>query len=80
MQPKINLQDCFVSAFAVFGAFVVIHGLHKIISPYISWGSNMCKICNRYECETYNHFCDDCAGDVYEEFRDEAETNLSMYN
>ena len=80
MQPKINLQDCLVGALAGIGAVVVIHKLHKIFSPYFSWGSNMCKICNRYECESYDYFCDDCADDVYEEFRDKAEPNLSMYN
>ena len=80
MQPKINLKDCLVGALAGLGALVVIDALHKIISPYFSWGSNMCKICNRYECSSYNYFCDDCADDVYEEFHDEAETNLSMYN
>ena len=82
MRPKINLQDCLVGALAGLGALVVNDALHRIIFPYFSWGSNMCKICNCYECSSYNYFCDDCAEDVYEEFynEDEAKTNLSMYN
>ena len=80
MQPKINLQDCLVGALAGIGAVVVIHELHKIFFPYFSWGSKMCKIWNRYECELYDHFCDDCADDVHEEFRDKPEPNLTMYN
>ena len=80
MQPKINLQDCLVGALAGIGAFVVFYEMHKKFSPYFSWGSNMCKICNLYECDSYDYFCDDCAEDVKEEFLDKAEPNLEMYN
>ena len=80
MQTKIYLQDFLGFAISLLGALVVFDALHKNFSPYFSWGSNMCKICNRYECSSYNFFCDVCAEDVYEEFHDEAETNLSMYN
>ena len=80
MQPKINLQLLLFSSLAGIGGFVVFDKLCKIFSPYFSWGSNMCKICSLYECESYNYFCDDCANDVHEEFRDKAEPNLTMYN
>ena len=82
MQLKINLQDCLVGVLAGLGALVVIDALHRIISPNFSCGSNMCKICNCYECTSYNYFCDDCTEDVHKEFynEDEAKTNLSMYN
>ena len=40
----------------------------------------MCKICNLYECKSYDYFCDDCADDVKKEFLDKAEPNLEMYN
>ena len=71
MQPKINLQDCLVGALAGCGALIVIDALHRIISPYFSLGLKMCKICNCYECSSYNYFCDDSAEDVYEEFYNE---------
>ena len=80
MQPKINVQDWLIGALAGLGIFVVFGALYEKISPHFSWGSNMCKICNRYECDTYDYFCDDCANDVNEEFRDKAEPNLEMYN
>ena len=80
MQPKINVQYCLISALAGYGAAIVFYALYEKISPYFSWGSNMCRICNLYECETYDYFCDDCADDFNEEFRDKAEPNLDMYN
>ena len=81
MQPKINVQVCLIGALAGIGAWFVIHGLYKNFSPYFSWGSDMCNICNRYECETYDYFCDDYADDVKEEFKEkEAKPDLSMYN
>ena len=80
MQPKINVQDCLIGALAGFGAFIIFNALYEKNSLHFSWGSDMCNICNRYECETYDYFCDDCADDVKEEFHDKAEKNLSMYN
>ena len=71
MEPKINVQHCLILTLAGFGGYLFIDKLEKAISPYVSWGSNMCKICNCYECSSYNHFCDYCADDVYEEFRNE---------
>ena len=81
MQPKINVQDLLIGALAGIGAFVIFGALYEKFSPHFIWGSNMCNICNRYECETYDYFCDDCADDVKEEFKEkEANPNLSMYN
>ena len=88
MQPKINVHDWLVSVLAVLGASVVIDAFHKKILPYFSWGSDLCKICDCYECTTYNDLCDYCADDVREEFNtldeackeDEAKPNMSMYN
>ena len=94
MQPKINVQKCLNNIFAQIGGGIVIGLvgviLHKHVLPYLSWGSNLCKICDQYKCTTYNDLCDYCAKDVREEFTDceegdcnedvKAKTNLSMYN
>ena len=80
MQPKINVQSVLIGTFAVVGGIVILKDFYDKISPYFSWGSNLCRICDLYECETYDYFCDDCADEVFEELRDKAEPNLEMYN
>jgi len=75
MQPKINLQKCFISFLSGIGAGFVFVELIKSIDPHISWGSDLCKICDLYECTTYNDLCDYCADDVREELNNEDEEN-----
>ena len=92
MQPKINVQKSlndFLSGIgtAVVSGLVTYFVFEKII-PKLSWGSDLCKICDSYSCTTYNDLCDYCADDVREEFNNEdeackeneAKPNLSMYN
>ena len=75
MQPKINVQKTLFGFLTGIGAFVVFEALYETISPNLSWGSDKCKICDRYECTTYNDLCDYCAEDVSEEFNNEDEIN-----
>ena len=89
MQPKINFQKSlndFLSGIgtAVVSGLVTYFVFEKNL-PKLSWGSDLCKICDCYERTTYNDLCDYCADDVREEFNNECEENeakpnLSMYN
>ena len=73
MQPKINLQKCLIDILSGFGAGFVIVMIYEKIKPHISWGTNLCKICDLYKCTTYNDLCGYCADDVREELSNEHE-------
>ena len=76
MHGKINVYDFLIGAVFGINAWHLLHFFFEKISPHF----NLCCICKGDECETYDNFCDDCAEDVKEEFRDKAEPNLEMYN
>ena len=80
MQGKINVYDFLIGAVVGINAWHLLHFFFEKLSPHFSGGPDLCCICKGDECETYDNFCDDCAEDVKEEFRDKGKKNLEMYN
>ena len=80
MQPKINVQKALFGFLAEIGTVVVFEKLFETTFPKLSWGSDMCKICDRYECTTYNDLCDYCAEDVREELNNDDEDLCEQLN
>ena len=75
MLAKINVQNCLFGFLSGIGAVVVIEEICNRIVPQLSWGSNLCTICNIYICIKYNDSCDYCAKDVGEELNNEDKDN-----
>ena len=65
---EFNVRKVFFDAFAAVGAVVVLNAFHEtMFHPHISWGANMWRICNCYECSSFTNLCDYCAEDVGDE-------------